>query len=153
MPMFAAPFNPLNVTLCYEFHTSHSKLPVHTTATRSHCKKSALCLGFPSHHTWVRFNFAGDNVIQSTDIHWTVTQILVPSVYIIAPSQVSNHWLQAMFRMTLGIPRLAMFASKNRQVVQIQIRASHVEAVLERWSLQPFLTFHVQLLYLLPNSY
>ena len=35
--------------------------------------------------------------MQSTDIHWTVTQILVPSVYIIATSQVYNHWLQAMF--------------------------------------------------------
>ena len=28
-----------------------------------------------------------------------------------------------------------MFASKNKQVVQIWIQVSHVEAVLERWSL------------------
>ena len=33
----------------------------------------------------------GDSVMQSTDIHWTVTQILVPQVYIIATSHVSNH--------------------------------------------------------------
>ena len=28
-----------------------------------------------------------------------------------------------------------MFASKNKQVVQIRIQVSQVEAVLERWSL------------------
>ena len=37
--------------------------------------------------------------------------------------------------MTLGIQQLAMFASKNKQVVQIRIQVSQVEAVLERWSL------------------
>ena len=37
--------------------------------------------------------------------------------------------------MTLGIRQLAMFASKNKQVVQIRIQLSHVGAVLERWSL------------------
>ena len=37
--------------------------------------------------------------------------------------------------MTLGIRQLAMFASKNKQVVQIRIQVSQVEAVLERWSL------------------
>ena len=70
--------------------------------------------------------------MQSTDIHWTVTQILVPPVYIIATSQVSNHWLQAMI---LGNRQLPLFASKNKQVVQIRIQVSHVEAVLERRSL------------------
>ena len=39
--------------------------------------------------------------------------------------------------MTLGIQQLAMFASKNKQVVQIRIQVSQVEAVLERWSLGP----------------
>ena len=38
--------------------------------------------------------------------------------------------------MTLGIRQLAMFASKNKQVVQIRIQVSQVEAVLERWSLR-----------------
>ena len=38
--------------------------------------------------------------------------------------------------MTLSIQQLAMFASKNKQVVQIQIQVTHVEAVLERWSLE-----------------
>ena len=37
--------------------------------------------------------------------------------------------------MTLGIRQLPMFASKTKQVVQIRIQVSHVEAVLERWSL------------------
>ena len=37
--------------------------------------------------------------------------------------------------MTLGIRQLAMFASKNRQVVQIRIRVSHVEAVVYTGSL------------------
>ena len=37
--------------------------------------------------------------------------------------------------MTLGIRQLPVFASKNKQVVQIQIQVSCVEAVLERWSL------------------
>ena len=37
--------------------------------------------------------------------------------------------------MTLGIRQLAIFASKNKQVVQIRIQVSHAEAVLERWSL------------------
>ena len=37
--------------------------------------------------------------------------------------------------MTRRIRQLAMFASKNNWVVQIRIRVSHVEAVLERWSL------------------
>ena len=31
--------------------------------------------------------------------------------------------------------KLALFTSKNKQVVQIQIQVSHVEAVLEWWSL------------------
>ena len=62
--------------------------------------------------------------MQSTDIHWTVTQILVPPVYIIATLVTSHVY------MTLGIRQLAMFASKNRQVVQIRIRVSHVEAVV-----------------------
>ena len=42
---------------------------------------SALYLGFPqsSHLSWqLRFNFSGDNVMRSTIIYWTVTQILVP---------------------------------------------------------------------------
>ena len=38
--------------------------------------------------------------------------------------------------MTLGIRQLPMFAYKNKQVVQIRIQFSHVEAVLERWSLK-----------------
>ena len=37
--------------------------------------------------------------------------------------------------MTLGIRQLVMFASKNKQVVQIRIQVYHGEAVLERWSL------------------
>ena len=37
--------------------------------------------------------------------------------------------------MTLGIRQLAMFAFKNRQVVQIRIRVSHVEAVVYTGSL------------------
>ena len=37
--------------------------------------------------------------------------------------------------MTLDIRHLAMFASKYKQVVQIRIQVSPVEAVLERWSL------------------
>ena len=37
--------------------------------------------------------------------------------------------------MTLGIRQLPMFASKTKQVVQIWIQVSHVEAALERWSL------------------
>ena len=37
--------------------------------------------------------------------------------------------------MTLGIWQLVMFASKNRQVVQIRIRVSHVEAVVYKGSL------------------
>ena len=45
----------------------------------------------------IRFNFAADNVMWSTVIHWTVTQILVPPVCIIATSQVSNHSSQARF--------------------------------------------------------
>ena len=40
--------------------------------------------------------------------------------------------------MTLGIQQLAMFASKNKQLVQIRIQVSRVEAVLERWSLPGF---------------
>ena len=40
--------------------------------------------------------------------------------------------------MTLGIPQLAMFASKNRQVVPIRIRVSHVEAVVYTGSLTIF---------------
>ena len=39
--------------------------------------------------------------------------------------------------MTLAIRQLPLFASKNKQVVQIRIKVSHVEAVLERWSLRP----------------
>ena len=35
--------------------------------------------------------------------------------------------------MTLGIRQLAMFASKNKQVVQIWIQVSHADAVLEWW--------------------
>ena len=57
-----------------------------------------------------------------------------PSVYYcnisIFQSLVTSH-----VYMTLGIPQLAMFASKNKQVVHIWIQVSHVEAVLERWSL------------------
>ena len=45
----------------------------------------------------IRFNSAGDNVMWSTVIHWTVTQILVPPLCTIATSQLSNHVLQAMF--------------------------------------------------------
>ena len=37
--------------------------------------------------------------------------------------------------MALGIRQLATLAYKNKQVVQIRIQVSHVEAVLERWSL------------------
>ena len=45
--------------------------------------------------------------------------------------------------MTLGIRQLAMFASKNKQVIQIRIRiqVSHVEAVLEQWSLSQWVLF------------
>ena len=35
--------------------------------------------------------------------------------------------------MTLGIRQLAMFASKNKQVILIRIQVSHVEAVLEQY--------------------
>ena len=42
--------------------------------------------------------------------------------------------------MTLGIRQLAMFASKNNQVVPIRIQVSRVEAVLERWGLACYLT-------------
>ena len=31
-----------------------------------------------------------------------------------------------------------MFASKNKQVVQIRIQVSHVEAVFDRWSLAAY---------------
>ena len=37
--------------------------------------------------------------------------------------------------MALSIRQLAVFAYKNKQVVQIRIQVSQVEAVLERWSL------------------
>ena len=40
--------------------------------------------------------------------------------------------------MTLGIRQLAMFASKNKQVVQIRTQVSHMKAVLERWSLKQY---------------
>ena len=64
---------------------------------------SALCLGFPviacelTTAVQIRFNSAEDNVMWSTVIHWTVTQILVPPVCIVPTSQVSNHGLQNMF--------------------------------------------------------
>ena len=44
----------------------------------------------------IRFNFAGDNVMWSIVVHWTVTVILVSPVYIIATSQVCNHRLQTL---------------------------------------------------------
>ena len=43
--------------------------------------------------------------------------------------------------MTLGIRKLAMFASKNRQVVQIRIIVSHVEAVVYTGSLAVFMGY------------
>ena len=43
----------------------------------------------------IRFNFVWDNVMQSTEIHLKVTQILVPPVYVIATSHVSNHGYKA----------------------------------------------------------
>ena len=80
-----------------------------------------------------------DNVMQSTDIYWTVTQILVPPVYIIATSQVCNHWLQAMFTWHWAFGSwlyLHLKINQQQQVVQIRIQVSHVDAVLELWSLQ-----------------
>ena len=76
--------------------------------------------------------------MQSTDIYWTVTQILVPPVYIIATSQVCNHWLQAIFTRHSAFGswlHLHLKINQQQQVVQIRIQVSHVEAVLERWSL------------------
>ena len=35
----------------------------------------------------IRFNFAGGSAMQSTVIHWTMIQIRIPSVYIIATSK------------------------------------------------------------------
>ena len=55
--------------------------------------------------------------------------------------------------MTLGIWQLAMFASKNRQVVQIRIRVSHVGAVVYTGSLLQYMWFPIHLYTgQLPNS-
>ena len=68
----------------------------------------------------------------STVVYWTVTQILVSPVYIIATSQVSNagqSWVTNYVDMTPTSSILTVFVSKNKQVIQIQIQVSHVEAV------------------------
>ena len=63
----------------------------------------------------IKFNSAEDNVM------WSVTQILVPPVCIVPTSQFSNHGLQNMFYMTPISGMLAVFASKNKEVVQIRV--------------------------------
>ena len=66
----------------------------------------------------------------STLIHWTVTQIIVPPVCIIATSQVPNHaWVSGHVDMAPASSMLAVFAYKNKQVAQIWIQVSHVETV------------------------
>ena len=59
---------------------------------------------------------------------------LTPSVYYRNISSFQSLVTSHVY-MTLCIRQLAMFASKNKQVVQIRIQVSHVEAVLERWRL------------------
>ena len=56
--------------------------------------------------------------------------------------------------MTLGIRQLAMFASKNKQVVQIRIQVCPAEAVLGRWSLVSTMGehYHLNMLIYTPNG-
>ena len=60
----------------------------------------------------ISFNFAADNVMQSTGIHWVVMQILVPPVYIITASQVFNHGYKPCWYGTSS-GQLVVFASNN----------------------------------------
>ena len=83
----------------------------------------------------IRFNFAGG---QCHAVNWhpltNDTDPCSPSVYYCNISSFQSLVTSHVY-MTLGIRQLPMFASKNKQVVQIWIQVSHVEAVLEGWSL------------------
>ena len=72
--------------------------------------------------------------MQSTDIHWTVTQILVSQCILLQHLTFPIIGYKPCLHET-GDPTAGYVCIKNKQVVQIRIQVSHVEGVLERWSL------------------
>ena len=104
-------------------------------------KTSALCLAFPSCNTLV--NSGSSNKIkfcwgQCHAVNWHPldrgTDPCSLSVYYCNISCFQSLITSHVY-MTLGLRQLSMFASKLKKVAQIRIQISHVEAVLERWSL------------------
>ena len=74
-----------------------------SSAADVHWQYSSFVFGIPPVVTCelttavpIRLIFTVDNVMWSTVVCWTVTQILVSPVYIIATSEVSNHGLQTI---------------------------------------------------------
>ena len=98
----------------------------------------ALCLGFLSHPAWVDngicnkiwFYWGQCHVINGSLLD-SDTDPCLPSVYYCNISSFQS-WVTNHVDMTSTSSMLAVFVYKNKQVVQIQIQFSHVEAVSTR---------------------
>ena len=112
-----------------------------SSAADVHWQYFSFVFGIPqsSHVSW-QGQFKLDLILQGTMSCSQLTFIeqrhrsLSPSVYYCNISSFQSLVTSHVY-MTLCIRQLAIFASKNKQVVQIRIQVSQVEAVLERWSL------------------
>ena len=112
-----------------------------SSAADVHWQYFSFVFGIPqsSHVSW-QWQFKLDLILLGTMSCSQLTSIeqwyrsLFPGVYYCNISCFQSLVTSHVY-MTLGIRQLAMFAYKNRQVVQIRIRVSHVEAVVYTGSL------------------